>query len=135
MDDQHLIADSEESEKDAAPFKPANLVGRVLDGRYELQKCIGRGGMGVVYLAHQSALSRDVVVKLLPPNFADDADALARFQREARGMSKLQHPHIVSVYDFGIEDGQAYIVMERSEEHTSELQSRPHLVCRLLLEK
>ena len=112
MDDQHLIADSEESEKDAAPFKPANLVGRVLDGRYELQKCIGRGGMGVVYLAHQSALSRDVVVKLLPPNFADDADALARFQREARGMSKLQHPHIVSVYDFGIEDGQAYIVME-----------------------
>lgn len=115
MDDQYLIGDSEESEKDAAPFKPANLVGRELDGRYELKKCIGRGGMGVVYLAHQRALSRDVVVKLLPPNFADDADALARFQREARGMSKLQHPHIVSVYDFGIEDGQAYIVMEYVE--------------------
>src|SRR5699024_2292480 len=94
---------------------PRGLIGRVLDGRYELQKCIGRGGMGVVYLARQSALGRDVVVKILPPTFADDADALARFEREARGMSKLQHPHIVSIYDFGRQDGQAYIVMEYVE--------------------
>lgn len=126
MDDQQLSTDPKQqkrgtevsaegsaaSQDTSKPFDPTNLVGRVLDGRYKLIKCIGRGGMGVVYLARQSALGRDVVVKLLPPDFADDADALARFRREARGMSKLQHPHIVSIYDFGIEAGQAYIVME-----------------------
>ncbi|MFP4598298.1 MAG: serine/threonine protein kinase, partial [Persicimonas sp.] len=107
-----------EEREDAACFDPKNLVGETLDGRYELFECIGRGGMGVVYLATQSALDRDVVVKVLPPSFVDDKEALARFEREARGMSRLQHPHIVSIYDFGYHDDQAYIVMEYVEGHT-----------------
>jgi serine/threonine protein kinase len=124
MDDQATSADAQQKERSKSapdggavegPFDPSKLIGRVLDGRYELVKCIGRGGMGVVYLARQSALGRDVVVKVLPPSFADDADALARFEREARGMSKLQHPHVVSIYDFGSQDGQTYIVMEYVE--------------------
>ncbi len=96
-------------------FDPKNLVGQTLDARYELERCIGRGGMGVVYLASQSALDRKVVVKVLPPSFINDEEAVARFEREARGMSRLQHPHIVSIYDFGYQDEQAYIVMEYVE--------------------
>lgn len=110
-------ASSSVKQKNASnrPFDPKNLIGETLDGRYVLEKCIGRGGMGVVYLASQSALDRKVVVKVLPPSFVDDEEAVARFEREARGMSKLQHPHIVSIYDFGYQDSQAYIVMEYVE--------------------
>jgi serine/threonine protein kinase len=96
-------------------FDPKSLVGETVDGRYEIIKPIGRGGMGVVYLARQSALERNVVVKVLPPSFIGDQQASARFEREARGMSRLQHPHIVAIYDFGYHDGQAYIIMEYVE--------------------
>jgi eukaryotic-like serine/threonine-protein kinase len=104
-----------ETGEKAESFDPSNLIGETLEGRYELEKCIGRGGMGVVYLASQSALDRKVVVKVLPPSFVDDEEASARFEREAVGMSKLQHPHIVSIYDFGYYEDQAYIVMEYVE--------------------
>ncbi|MGM0556660.1 MAG: protein kinase domain-containing protein [Myxococcota bacterium] len=100
------------------PFDPENLIGETLGGRYEVEKCIGRGGMGVVYLASQSALNRKVVVKVLPRSFVDDDEAIARFEREAVGMSRLQHPHIVSIYDFGHEEEQAYICMEYVEGET-----------------
>ena len=100
------------------PFDPENLIGETLGGRYAVEKCIGRGGMGVVYLASQNALNRNVVVKVLPRSFVDDDEAIARFEREAVGMSRLQHPHIVSIYDFGHEDDQAYICMEYVEGET-----------------
>ena len=104
--------------KKKKPFDPENLIGETLGGRYEVEKCIGRGGMGVVYLASQSTLDRKVVVKVLPRSFVDDEEAIARFEREAVGMSRLQHPHIVSIYDFGHEDEQAYICMEYVEGET-----------------
>jgi serine/threonine protein kinase len=104
--------------KKKKPFDPENLIGETLGGRYEVEKCIGRGGMGVVYLASQNALDRKVVVKVLPRSFVDDEEAIARFEREAVGMSRLQHPHIVSIYDFGHEDDQAYICMEYVEGET-----------------
>jgi serine/threonine protein kinase len=96
-------------------FDAHSLVGETLDGRYDIEKPIGRGGMGVVYLASQSALERKVVIKVLPSSFIGDEEASARFEREARGMSRLQHPHIVAIYDFGYRDDQAYIVMEYVE--------------------
>lgn len=99
-------------------YDPEELIGTTLAGRYEVEKCIGKGGMGVVYLASQSALDRKVVVKVLPSSFVDDEEAIARFEREAVGMSKLQHPNIVSIYDFGHEEEHAYICMEYVDGHT-----------------
>lgn len=97
---------------------PENLIGETLDERYRIEECIGAGGMAVVYRAYQEALDRDIVVKVLPQSFVDDEQAEARFEREARGMSQLEHPHVVSTYDFGRESGVAYICMEYVEGRT-----------------
>jgi serine/threonine protein kinase len=97
---------------------PENLIGKTIDDRYRIEECIGAGGMAVVYRAYQEALDRDIVVKVLPKSFVDDEQAEARFQREARGMSQLEHPHVVSTYDFGRDGGVAYICMEYVEGRT-----------------
>jgi eukaryotic-like serine/threonine-protein kinase len=81
-------------------------------GRYELVSLIGAGGMGEVYRAHDSRLRRDVAIKVLPEQLARDPDRLERLEHEARATSALNHPAIVSVFDFGHEDGIAYIVTE-----------------------
>ncbi len=75
---------------------------------------LGRGGMGVVYRARQPSLDRDVALKVLSPDVtgADGAAFEERFQREARALGRLQHPHIVSVYEFGERDGLYYFLME-----------------------
>jgi len=88
------------------------LFGRALGGKYTIKKLIGRGGVGMVYLADQKDLDREVVVKLLAPNWANDDEALARFEREAKRLSGLKHPNIVTMFDFGKEGRQAYLVME-----------------------
>jgi len=98
--------------KKKKPYDPEKLIGKTLAGRYEVEQCIGKGGMGVVYLARQTALGRKVVIKVLPRSFVDDEEAIIRFEREAQGMSRLQHPHIVAIYDFGHDADQAYICME-----------------------
>jgi Tol biopolymer transport system component/predicted Ser/Thr protein kinase len=83
-------------------------------GAYEITGPIGSGGMGEVYRAHDSRLGRDVAIKVLPPLFAADADRLARFEREAKALAALNHPHIAQIY--GVED--AAIVMELVEGST-----------------
>jgi serine/threonine protein kinase len=80
--------------------------------RYLIERRLGRGGMGVVYQATQIDLNRQVVLKVLAPDWMGDPEALARFEREARGLSSLQHPNIVTIHDFGRVDGRAFIVME-----------------------
>ena len=88
--------------------------GRLLGGRYRLQREIARGGMAAVWQAQDTLLERAVALKLLHPHFADDPEFLERFRREARAAASLSHPNIVSVYDVG-EDGQTrtpFIVME-----------------------
>ena len=84
----------------------------VLGGALELGEEVGRGGMGAVYRARHLRLGRTVAVKLLPPSMAADPEAEARFEREARALALLSHPHIVAVHDFGREDGQSWLVME-----------------------
>src|SRR5205823_2910934 len=74
-------------------------------GPYEILCSLGSGGMGEVYRARDSRLERDVAVKVLPERLAQDATALARFQREARAVANLSHPNIIAVYDTGIEQG------------------------------
>jgi serine/threonine-protein kinase len=80
-------------------------------GYYEIKAELGRGGMAVVYLAHDPRLGRDVALKLLPHQFLHDTTFRARFAREARVIASLDHPAIVPMYDFGEEVGQPYLVM------------------------
>lgn len=85
--------------------------GDVLAERYALTRLLGRGGMGSVWAAEDEVLGRDVAVKVLNIVHAP-ADALTRFRREARLLAGLAHPHIVTVFDFGIDDERAWLVME-----------------------
>jgi serine/threonine-protein kinase len=84
----------------------------ILGGAIELQEEIGRGGMGSVYKARHLRLDRTVAVKLLPAAMSADPEAEARFEREARALALLSHPHIVAVHDFGRHEGQSWLVME-----------------------
>jgi serine/threonine protein kinase len=70
-------------------------------GAYEIVALIGAGGMGEVYRARDTRLERTVAIKVLPPQFAADADSRARFEREGRAISSLEHPHICALYDIG----------------------------------
>jgi serine/threonine protein kinase len=81
-------------------------------GPYEIAARIGAGGMGEVYRARDPRLARDVAIKVLPERFASDADAMARFHREARAVAALSHPGIVAIYDVGEAAGTAYVVLE-----------------------
>ena len=80
-------------------------------GRYEIKRELGRGGMATVYLAYDPIIQRLVAIKLLPRQFTHDPKFLDRFEREGRTIAKLEHPAIVSVYDFGEHGDTPYLVM------------------------
>jgi serine/threonine-protein kinase len=84
-------------------------------GPYEIQALLGQGGMGEVYEARDTRLGRTVAVKVLPAHLAADAERRERFEREARAISSLSHPHICTLHDVGREGGVDYLVMERLE--------------------
>ncbi len=95
---------------------PDQLIGTVLDGRYEILSVVGQGGMSIVYKARQPGLERLVAIKLLKSHLSTDPVNLKRFQREAQAASFLQHPHILSVYSIGIcKQGQPYLALEYLE--------------------
>jgi len=97
----------------AAEVTSTDLAGTVLEGAYRLVRLIGRGGMGAVYEAIQLRLNKRVAVKLMSREAACDMVSLERFRREAEITSKLGHPHLVNLVDFGTaESGQPYLVME-----------------------
>jgi serine/threonine protein kinase len=81
-------------------------------GPYTITREIGRGGMGVVYLAHDTKLDRDVAIKALPVELADDPDRLARFEREAKTLAALNHPHIASIYGLEEVEEKRFLILE-----------------------
>src|SRR5262245_16786720 len=81
-------------------------------GRYRLLKPLGQGGMGAVFLAHDTTLDRRVAVKVLPPHTVNDPDAVKRFQREAKALAKLGHPGIVQAFDSDSAGDRYFLVME-----------------------
>jgi eukaryotic-like serine/threonine-protein kinase len=99
--DSLLRHESETILEPADEAVPDGLVGRQV-GHYRILECVGRGGMGEVYRAHDARLGRDVAVKVLPAAYASDSDRLARFRREARLLAALNHPNIAAIY--GLED-------------------------------
>ncbi|HST50696.1 MAG TPA: protein kinase [Pyrinomonadaceae bacterium] len=91
------------------------MIGRVLDGKYEIVSALGAGGMGAVYLARRVLIGDDVAVKVLHTKFAGDDTFVERFRREARAAAQLHHPNVVTIHDYGESrgaEGFAYIVME-----------------------
>ena len=98
------------------PDEPADTAARggaprQID-RYQIRERVGRGGMGVVYRARDPVLNRDVAIKSMLVDFGVDRGARARFQQEARAAARLQHPNIVTIYEFGEKDDSPYLVME-----------------------
>src|SRR4249919_1566665 len=87
-------------------------------GPYEIQSAIGAGGMGEVYKARDTRLDRTVAIKVLPEALAADPQFRERFDREARTISRLTHPHICTLYDVGEHDGTAFLAMELIEGET-----------------
>lgn len=87
-----------------------DLSGRAVRG-YALHERLGSGGMGVVYRAEQAAVQRDVAIKIILPHYADQPDFIRRFEAEAQLIGRLEHPHIVPLYDYWREPGVAYLVM------------------------
>lgn len=94
------------------------LVGRLLDGRYRIGGRVARGGMASVYEATDIRLDRTVAVKVMHPGLGDDDDFAQRFVREARAAARLNHPHVVGVYDQGDDDGTVFLAMEYVPGHT-----------------
>src|SRR5512143_2773362 len=95
------------------PNKPVlkELTGRI--GKYEIRTSVGKGAMGQVYLAHDTVLDRDVALKVMIAQIADDPELKQRFEREAIAVAKMTHPNVVMVFDLGTHtDGSPYIAME-----------------------
>ena len=87
-------------------------------GPYEIQSPLGAGGMGEVYRAKDTRLGRTVAIKILPQGLAETPEIRQRFEREARAISSLNHPHICALYDVGRHEGTDYLVMEYLEGET-----------------
>jgi len=85
---------------------------RLIEGKYRLERLLGKGGMGQVFLAHDLTLEREVAIKVLPPDVAQDDQVVRRFQQEAKTAAKLDHPNIIPIYRVESEGGLNYFVMK-----------------------
>lgn len=96
-----------------APTALDPLLGRVIAGKFKVEKLLGVGGMGRVYQARHLVLDKIIALKVLHPQYAEDETLVHRFQREARAASRIEHPNIIQIFDFGQDpDGTLYMAME-----------------------
>jgi len=124
--------DGEVLEKD-----PASIVDTVLDGQYQMEAMLGKGGMGAVYRARHILLGDRVAIKVLPPEVRNNAEWLRRFRREGQAARRFRHPNAVTVYDLRTAgDGTIYMVMEYVEGHTldAEIKKRGRFTAKEALE-
>jgi Tol biopolymer transport system component len=105
------------NESRISPEGCMSMIGKTL-GHYAVSALIGRGGMGEVYRAKDQKLGRDVAIKVLPDEFARDADRVARFQREAKLLASLNHPNLAAIYGFEESNGTHFLVLELIEGDT-----------------
>ena len=112
-----------------APMTPTHI------GRYEIKSELGRGGMATVYKAYDPSFDREVAIKVLPREFLHDPQFRVRFEREIKLAAKLQHPHILGMYDSGTADGLLYYVMPfvRGESLRDRLEELLRLAAKLVL--
>ena len=116
------LKDGEVLEEDSASF-----VGTALDGQYQIEAMLGKGGMGAVYRARHILLGDRVAIKLLPPEMRSNTEWLRRFQREGQAARRFRHPNAVTVYDLRTSsDGTIYLVMEYVEGKTLDAELREH---------
>lgn len=112
----HFSDEQEQCPKDNSPLVPISadpLIGLLIQDKYKVEGVIGRGTMGIVYKATQELIGREVAVKILHGHLVADTESLKRFHQQAKAASRLNHPHIITLYDYGIiEGGQPYIVMD-----------------------
>jgi hypothetical protein len=101
----------ERSDPDVPADPLRDALEKAIGFQYRIERLLGRGGMGAVYLAHELALDRDVAIKVLPPERAGSREVRERFRREARTAARLSHPNIVPLYTFGEVAGLVYFVM------------------------
>ena len=93
--------------------QPDEVIGQLVAGRYRVLQRLGQGGMGTVYLAEHEAIEKKVAIKVLRPEYSAKADLVTRFQREAISASRIKHPNVLDVFDFGeIENGCFFLAME-----------------------
>ncbi|HEY7027563.1 MAG TPA: serine/threonine-protein kinase [Gemmatimonadales bacterium] len=107
-------------QRDGTPLRTQesarDLVGQIVAERYHIQKKLGEGGMGQVYLAEHVKMGRRCAIKIMTQSMMNDADAISRFNREAANASRISHPHVCAVYDFGeTREGLIYLAMEYIE--------------------
>lgn len=102
--------------KDGAALRPVGgsdpLIGHTLGDRYHILSLVGEGGMGRIYLAEHVRMNRQCAVKIMRPTLVNDADAAARFAREASSAARIIHPNVAAVFDYGESEGNVYLVME-----------------------
>src|SRR6266436_1169791 len=104
---------------------PSSIVGSVLDGQYQIDSMLGKGGMGAVYRARHILLGDRVAIKILPPEVRNNAEWLRRFRRAGQAARRFRHPNAVTVYDLRTSsDGMIYMVMEYVEGHTLDAELR-----------
>lgn len=106
-----IVPQKEQATSGTETPEPSDLP-RAQIGDYRLLQNLGQGGMGQVFLAEQRALGRQVALKLMQATAFPTPQASLRFQREARSLARLRHPHVVTVFDYGVEEGLHYLVME-----------------------
>lgn len=98
--------------------KSDSMVGKTIAGKFKILAKLGRGGMGAVYKAEHTHLDRVIALKLLHAHLANDDEYLKRFQREARTACKIRHPNVITLHDYGVEEGHPYLAMEFIEGKT-----------------